>query len=530
MRKRNVVFACCAVLGLGLVAAYWKLGGGPSGLFEGIGAVLSWLDNKLGPGDVTTWSVGFVSTLPERIILFVLCSLVLGVAFYFGRRLSSSVLRLLAPALATLVVFLGIYRLFENDFRIIATIVVALFAGLIHLAFCMRAGREGGGPVGIGALLIEVIPVCALGFMLLDGWALVDFSQALHHDQFVRQFASMDLNGLELDLEQRLVFANGHGTNHLLAYDMDALDRPPRESQAELGWAQGMFYNRPDRELYIFNPEKHSLLVLDPKTLAVTKSLSGLNLSEGDCFIAMDSRKDRIIIASEAGYPARRPSDDDGPEASPIVVLQRTAGKQISAVRDCGGFCNPGHIVLSEKQALLYMGFMDGIVAYDVEAATVRARTRERYRSIGDHLALTPDENEVLFPYPMHSAIFRFDARTLEFKGTIPTVFGVRNVAVDPTRNLLLTVSGFNNKLDVIDLQSRKRLAQYYIAPWLRSIALDAKTGVAYVSSVGGLYRVNYIARLPGGGIAKVNAPSARAPEQLSSHELFALAATGALY
>ena len=117
-------------------------------------------------------------------------------------------------------------------------------------------------------------------------------------------------------------------------------------------------------------------------------------------------------------------------------------------------------------------------------------------RWIGDHLALTPDQDEVLYPSPLHSAVLRFDAQTLEFKGRIPTVFGVRNLTVDPVRNLLLTVSGLTNTLDVIDLKTRKRVAKYYIAPWLRTIALDAKVGIAYVSSAMGLFKVDYKAGL----------------------------------
>jgi hypothetical protein len=418
---------------------------------------------------------------------------------FFANRLSSSILRLLVPIAATLVIFLGVYIAFPTQPPDSMALRVAVVAGMVHLPFWMRTRRQPARRrMGMAALIITVIPTSGLGVMLLNGWSLAGVARMFHANEFVRQVAAIDLNGLEVDAEQGVLFANGHGTNHLLVYDMQALNKPPRQSEAELGWAQGMFYNRPEREVYIFNTEKRSLLMLDAKTLALKKSISGLNLSEGDCFIAMDRRSDTIIIASEAGYPARRPGDNDGPGAGPIVMVERTTGKQMYAPRDCdGSFCNPGHILLNEKTSLMYMGFIDGILAYNTETHLITARTHDRYHWIGDHLALTPDQSEVLYPYPLHGAVFRFDAQTLDFKGSISTVFGVRNATVDPVRNLLLTVSGFNNMLDVIDLHSRKRLAQYYIAPWLRTIALDVKTGTAYVSSVGGLYSVNYTARLP---------------------------------
>jgi hypothetical protein len=52
------------------------------------------------------------------------------------------------------------------------------------------------------------------------------------------------------------------------------------------------------------------------------------------------------------------------------------------------------------------------------------------------------------------------------------------------------------------------RLAQYRVAPWLRSVALDAQTGRAYVSSNYGLYVVDYLKRLPPDVAARNKAPA----------------------
>ena len=77
-----------------------------------------------------------------------------------------------------------------------------------------------------------------------------------------------------------------------------------------------------------------------------------------------------------------------------------------------------------------------------------------------------------------NSAISRFDSETLQLKGSIGTVFGVRTLAVDPVRNLLLAGSLVSNMLDVIDLETRARVAKYYVGPWLRTIALDSAAGI----------------------------------------------------
>jgi hypothetical protein len=67
---------------------------------------------------------------------------------------------------------------------------------------------------------------------------------------------------------------------------------------------------------------------------------------------------------------------------------------------------------------------------------------------------------------------------------------------VDAERNLLLTASLATNMLDVIELKTHRRVAKYYIAPWLHDICLDTKAGLAYVSSTEGLFRVRYTSRL----------------------------------
>src|SRR5262249_24805527 len=168
-----------------------------------------------------------------------------------------------------------------------------------------RRGRQANEGIRFAAFLPAVILAPALAVLLLDGWNLISLARRLHADTAVQQVATIDLNGVEVDAEQGLLFTNGHGTNHLLAYNLHALDQAPRQSEAEVGFAQGFSYNRSDRELYVFNSMSGSLLVLDATTLALKKLVQGLNLSEGDCFIEFDKHSDAIFIMAEAAWPAR---------------------------------------------------------------------------------------------------------------------------------------------------------------------------------------------------------------------------------
>jgi hypothetical protein len=106
-------------------------------------------------------------------------------------------------------------------------------------------------------------------------------------------------------------------------------------------------------------------------------------------------------------------------------------------------------------------------------------------------MAFLEPVNELLVTIPLKSMIYRLDAETLEIKGKIKSSLGVRTLAVDAKRNLLLTLSLVTGILDVIDLDTYESIKRYYMAHWLRSIVLDGR-GTAYVSSFGGLFKVQY--------------------------------------
>src|SRR5262249_8521861 len=144
-----------------------------------------------------------------------------------------------------------------------------------------------------------------------DGWSLMEFAKKLHADPDVQQFASGDFNGIVVDADREVLFASGHDNNHLLVYDLKALDHPPQENTVELGWPQEFDYNPSKEEIYVFNQETDTLLSLNAITLAVTNSVSGLNLSDGDTVIVHDNNTDSIIVAAEHTWPLRQPDADD---------------------------------------------------------------------------------------------------------------------------------------------------------------------------------------------------------------------------
>jgi hypothetical protein len=104
-----------------------------------------------------------------------------------------------------------------------------------------------------------VMLVAVLGALLPSAHSLAMVHRALFQDLAVGMFARGNFNGLELDLERHSLYAAGYGTNHLLAYDLVTLYRPPRQSPVESDYAQGFGYNPAAQELYVYNQQqRHS--------------------------------------------------------------------------------------------------------------------------------------------------------------------------------------------------------------------------------------------------------------------------------
>ena len=112
--------------------------------------------------------------------------------------------------------------------------------------------------------------------------------------------------------------------------------------------------------------------------------------------------------------------------------------------------------------------------------------------SPADRMAYWKGGNELLLASPLKSRVIRFDADTLESRGIINSIFGVRTLAIDPIRNLLFCGSLTSGTVPIYDLATGQRRISFYLGPWLRTIAIHPSSGTAYVSSNGALYKLSY--------------------------------------
>ncbi|MBD2020004.1 hypothetical protein H6F43_07365 [Leptolyngbya sp. FACHB-36] len=487
--------------------------------------LLELVEQVIGVSSVTERAIALISTFWERALVFGVCVMILMASISLTRRLRSRTVQYLVPATIALVLFFIVFALFARRGALLAIALTGLLAlntipdGWVTRAVTTKVGSllanlGFGGAVGLAELLLPkpfllwlltrlhgrdvvvtgagryaldglpVIMVSAIAALVLNTAPLVDLGQMLHRDAAVQRFAKGDFNVLAFNRDQRVLYASGRGVEYLQAYSVDRLDQPPRQSSVTTYYAQGFSYNPEENELYFYGGTEDAQVieVLDATSLNRKKSLPLPIISPGDSWLVWDRFTDDIIIASEA----------DRQEGTPFVAVNRRTGA-ITKTLDVG----PSYIFISRDKPLLYMNFFrrtTDLIQYNTQTHQVLKRVPTDKQV--DRMALVASTNELLVSSPVKSSVVRYDANTLERKGDIKTTFGVRTVAVDATRNLLLTGSLATNMLEVIDLKTYKRLAQYRLGPWLREICLDPESGVAYVSSNGALYKVNYTDRL----------------------------------
>lgn len=492
---------------------------------------VSLIERFIGLPDPTQWAVYFISTLPERILLFFLCSIILGASVFLAKKLRSPSLQYFLPLVCSFILFLAlinltpgfnskitlkdiVFSLIFTSFlalntlpnenlisfltntpgrlisNILFTVAIGISEILLFKPFLLwLLSRIQGRDVvitGIRRFIVGWLPILvmvpALVVLPLSSKNLIKFSRILHNDKAVQMFTEGGLNWLALNKEQSLLYVSGNTINRLLAFDINALEKPPQKSQVDTGKAQAFAYNSLANELYIHNPKTNELLFLNATNLELVKSIKTPFVAPGDSWIVWDNFSDNIFIVSEA----------DEQKGVPFVVVNRTTGNIVEKLQ-----LNPSNIMLHPAQPLLYMGSFrrpSELLIYDTQRLHIVKRIRTSVRL--NRLAFADRNNELLVASPLNSAVLKYDAETLASKGAIKTVLGVRSIAVDRSRNLLLSGSLATNTLEVINLTTQKSIAKYYVGPWLRTICLDTDEGIAYVSTNGGVFKVQYLARV----------------------------------
>lgn len=330
--------------------------------------------------------------------------------------------------------------------------------------------------------LIAVVPAVALAAvpaaLFLRSPLLVDVEQALRMSPSVRILARGNFNWAEMDAAGQSLFITGHGLPRILRYDVRDFSREPLKASVESGGAQDFAYDSSAAEIYAFNVSTSQLQVFGAGSLELKRTVAVADLSEGDPWIAVDGTTNTVTLVSEA----------DTEEGHPFLVLDRTSG----AVRDKRNL-DAGNMLLNKDTSRLYLSFFrrrNSLLAYDLRSLSVVTEVPAPHHV--DRMIFLDSAKEVLLVAPVESRIYRYDTDTLASKGYIRAMFGVRALAVDPTRNILLCGSLVNGIVEAIDLSSGRTLSRHYLGPWLRTIVVDPPRSRAYVTSNGALYELRY--------------------------------------
>lgn len=311
-----------------------------------------------------------------------------------------------------------------------------------------------------------------------DNQRILTLGEKLHANPAVEKFAAGAYNWIEYDANLHQIFVVGHGSNFLLAFDTDDLNVPPRKSE-DIGKMQSFAYNPQRQEIYAYEANKRQLHYINAVTLETLRSAPVVDLSPGDVWVNWQPGTDSITIASEADYEV----------GIPFVMIDRESGESIASLPLP---LIPTNVAFhAEKDVMYFNSFKDTyLVSWDLKTHKLLERVETSPST--DRLVYNPDTSEVLVASTMEGVILRYDADTLEYKGKINVSLGDRTMTIDLKRNLLLVGNFINNRVQVIDLKTYKPIASFFVGPWIRTITLDVEQGIAYVSTVRNLFKVNY--------------------------------------
>lgn len=363
-------------------------------------------------------------------------------------------------------------------------VAVGLTEALIlrrHLSWLAGlAGIQGAmlRRINLAGWVLTALLISASMTLLMKGGRLVPIEQTLRMPESASVMILDDMNGLAVDIEQRRLFATGHGLEHVHEFDLENSGTAPRVSSVDTGGAQGIAYTPDTQELSLFNHQTKQILFVDSRTLDLKRAVNASNLASGDPWIAVDPISDTIALVSEA----------DLADGAAFLLLDRSSGETLDT-RDI----DAGNLYKHPARPWLYMSFFrrtPEIMIYDMAQREIILTAPAPARV--DRMTLIEAKGELLVTSPVTSEILRFDAVTLELRGRLKAPFGVRTLAYDPVQEILFAGSFVTGQIRVIDMRTSRPLGTTYLGPWLRSIELDTSSATAYVSSNGALYRWTY--------------------------------------
>jgi len=220
-------------------------------------------------------------------------------------------------------------------------------------------------------------------------------------------------------------------------------------------------------EAYHFDRRSRSLLVLDAGTLSVARSAGyGGFDAGGSARVAFDNGSGTIAAVLEHG---------------PMFIADMKTLRPKAAFREI----DFNEFVLFDPFAGSYLlSFFRGRDTLEAVSADGKSRRTVPAGRFQGGLAISEKRREIYLAMPLRGSILVYDAATLEPRGAIRSVFGVRGLACDDENGVLLAASMSGGYAEAIRLEDRKRLLRVPLGYYLREIAFDRRARRAYVTSM----------------------------------------------
>lgn len=306
---------------------------------------------------------------------------------------------------------------------------------------------------------------------------MVTLEQALRQEKTVQVFGSADTAEIAITRDGRYLIASGHGLSTLLRYDLSDVTLPPLPSSETTDGAQSLFFQPGANEASV--EHDNVIKTFDVDSMKLTRSVHLTeNMATGDARLVIDPTSKTIAVVSEV----------DKPDGAYMLVVDQANGRVLSREN-----YDAGNIFLNPHKPVLYLSFFqrgEAVYGYDLLQRKIVSRYVTPYR--GGRMLFDPKTNELLVCLPLQGEVLRLDADTLEKKGSYKVTSGVRAIAIDETRRVMMVGSLLTGKVALYDMTTGTKLHDWYLAPWVRYIELNPATGIAYVSTNGALLKFNY--------------------------------------
>lgn len=477
------------------------------------------LEERVGLPAISEWVMGLVSTPYTRLLWFGGSCLLLTATAIASRRLSQNWICAIVTFVAAASLLVVVARLHMGRRYALAVLVIlvsnilperaipkflsrsplmAALAGIGEVFFFRKfiewLGRLLGletlarkfSSLSVSSMIPGILMAAAALAVLLPGRSLLAFESALRRSDAVKVRVTGDVNWIALHPTRKYLYVSGHGLHRLQRYTLDDWTAGPLEADTASGRAQGFEYDPEAGEIYVYNRKDESVMYFS-EDLRLRRTVPLPKLATGDPWVGLDKATDTLTIMSEA----------DLQDGAPVYVIDRPTGKVRHTIYDAAPgapLVGAAHLLTHPDGSRIYFSTFrrtSALLMIDLKSGRVARVSPADERA--DRMEYRRPTNEIWLSLPVESRLARYDADSLELKGYLKSIFGVRVMAIDEQRGLILLGSFTTGRLAVYDMKTWSQVNSFYLGPWLRTILLNPEAGLAYVTSNGALFEVKYV-------------------------------------